>query len=179
MSCVHVNVTMTLKYSQKNFFRKSRYVWIAWTVLKLFNFLEKDEGGGWTGLRRAEIHERRRRYSFVFISWIKKEFIKIRSRALSRWINCLDRISSIDKAISFNFEFLSFSFHCPTNCSSSGSLIFSTQILNIQWGRRQASSFYHEKHFFWLFSTTTTLLLFFLHHHHQLHISIVHHSPSP
>ena len=97
---------MTLKYSQEIFFRKSRYVWIAWTVLKLLKLLAKR--GFWTGLRRTEIHEHRRRYSFVFISWIRKEFMKIRSCALFRWINCLDRIftySKIDKGLSFNFEF--------------------------------------------------------------------------
>ena len=157
---------MTFKYSQKIFFRKSRYVWIAWTVLKLFNFLAKR--GFWTGLRRTKIHDHRRRYSFVFISWIRKEFIKIRSCALFRWINCLDRISSyskIDKGLSFNFELLSFCFHCPTNCSSSGSLILSAKILNIQWGRRQTSSFFHEKQFLASF--------------HHNHTSIVFPPPSP
>ena len=41
---------MTLKHSHEKFFWKSRYVWIAWTVLKLFNFLAKEwgvGGGGW------------------------------------------------------------------------------------------------------------------------------------
>ena len=177
---------MTLKYSQKIFFRKSRYVWIAWRVLKLFNFLAKR--GFWTGLRRTD-DDHRRRYSFVLISWIRKEFIKIRSCALFRWINCLDKISSyskIDKGLSFNFELLSFCFHCPTNCSSSGSLILSAKILNIQWGRRQASSFYHEKQFFdffpppphfYCFSSTITtnsiFLLFTIHQHHRNVVVVV------
>ena len=95
----------------------------------------------------------------------------------------MDKISSyskIDKGLSFNFELLSFCFHCPTNCSSSGSLILSAKILNIQLGRRQASSFYHEKQFFdffpppphfYCFSSTITtnsiFLLFTIHHHHR------------
>ena len=107
-----------------------------------------------------------------------------------RWIICLDRISSyskIDKGYSFNLELLSFCFHCPTNCSSSGSLILSAQILNIQWGRRQASSFYHEKQFFdffppppphfYCFSSTITtnfiFLLFTIHHHHRNAVVVV------
>ena len=101
----------------------------------------------------------------------------------------MDRISSyskIDKGLSFNFELLSFCFHCPTNCFSSGSLILSAKILNIQWGRRQAISFYHEKQFFdffpppphfYCFSSTITtnsiFLLFTIHHHHRNVVVVV------
>ena len=119
------------------------------------------------------------------MSWIKKEFIKIRSCAISRWINCLDRISTyskIDKGLSFHFEFLSLCFHYPTNCSSSGSLIPSAHILNIQWRRRQTSSFYHGKQFFdffpppphfYCFPSTNSIFLFFTIHHHHRNVVVV------
>ena len=163
---------MTLKYSQEFFFRKSRYVWIAWTVLKLFNFLAKR--GFWTGLRRTKIHDHRRRYSFVFISWIRKEFIKIRSCALFRWINCLDRISSyskIDKSLSFNFELLSFCFHCPTNCSNEDE-----DKLALSSTKNNFGLFPPQPHFYCFSSTITTksiFLLFTIHQHHRNVVVVV------
>ena len=102
------------------------------------------------------------------------------------WTGFLLILKSI-KVFLLILSFFSFCFHCPTNCSSSGSLILSAQILNIQWGRRQASSFYHEKQFFdffppppphfYCFSSTITtnsiFLLFTIHHHHRNAVVVV------
>ena len=101
------------------------------------------------------------------------------------WTGFLLILKSI-KVFLLILSFFSFCFHCPTNCSSSGSLILSAQILNIQWGRRQASSFYHEKQFFdffpppphfYCFSSTITInsifLLFTIHHHHRNAVVVV------